>query len=81
MSLNSQNEAWRDRHPKADPSCRCCWVCGKIGGNGFTTALRFAGYRMKPGEMGYAHPRCMGRAKYEAAERRQTIEHSTETRG
>jgi hypothetical protein len=48
-------EAWRDRAPKQDPDVRCCWICGAPGGNGFTTALRLAGYRMAPGQVGYAH--------------------------
>lgn len=41
---------------------RTCWVCGKIGGAGFTTALRRAGYDVPPGAMAYAHPACMARA-------------------
>ena len=65
-------EAWRDRHPKELATARCCWVCGKLGGQGFTTALRLAGYRMAPREMGYAHPRCMQRAQ------RQAVEHANQ---
>lgn len=61
--------AWRDRAPKENPAVRCCWVCGGIGGFGFTTSLRLAGYRMKPGEMGYAHNQCMAKAAREAAQR------------
>jgi hypothetical protein len=55
--------AYRDRAPRKGPlPGRCCWVCGKNGGWGFTNALRGAGYRMEPGEMAYAHPACMARA-------------------
>lgn len=60
------------RHPKANPDARCCWVCGKLGGQGFTTALRNLGYEMKRGldgrngEMGYAHPKCIRKAQREA---------------
>jgi hypothetical protein len=53
---------WRDRAPKIDPKSRCCWVCGRLGGNGFTLALKMAGYRMAEGEMGYAHSTCMQNA-------------------
>jgi hypothetical protein len=61
--------AWRDRHPKEYVEARCCWICGRLGGQGFTEALRFAGYRMQRGEMGYAHPECMRRAQNEQNER------------
>jgi hypothetical protein len=57
------SEAWRDRANKEVETARCCWVCGKLGGEGFTNALRFAGYRMKKGEMGYAHAKCMIKAQ------------------
>jgi hypothetical protein len=63
---------YRDRHPKECPTARCCWVCGKLGGQGFTTALRSAGYRMEPNEMGYAHPKCMTTAARQAAQREHT---------
>ena len=59
---------WRDRHSKENPNVRCCWVCGKLGGFGFTNALRAAGYRMQPREMGYAHNGCMTRAAKQAVE-------------
>lgn len=58
-------QPWRDRAPKENPNARCCWVCGKLGGQGFTLALRIAGYRMQPREMGYAHNKCMRRAALE----------------
>lgn len=58
---------YRDRHPKDVPTARCCWVCGKLGGDGFTHALRGAGYRMQHNEMGHAHPRCMKVAQQQAA--------------
>lgn len=51
--------AWRNRAPKENPQVRCCWVCGKTGGFGFTTTLRLAGYRMAQNQMGYAHNKCM----------------------
>lgn len=52
---------------------RCCWVCGKMGGAGFTKALEFAGYEVKRNEdgayaeIGYAHPNCMASAMRKAA--------------
>jgi hypothetical protein len=64
-------EAWRNRAPKQDADVRCCWVCGGIGGNGFTTSLRLAGYRMAPGEVGYAHTDCMRKAQLEAMKRQR----------
>jgi hypothetical protein len=70
-------DGWRDRHPKDDPQVRCCWVCGKLGGWGFSVALRHAGYRMKHNEMGYAHPACMKRASKQASQR----DSSTLTKG
>lgn len=51
--------ATKERHPKQNPAVRCCWICGKPGGAGFTHALRWMGYRMESGEMGYAHPVCV----------------------
>lgn len=60
-------DPWRDRAPKQNPEARCCWVCGKLGGFGFTNALRAAGYCMRPDQMGYAHNRCMDRANKEHA--------------
>jgi hypothetical protein len=65
---------WRDRAPKADPSCPCCWICGGIGGNGFTMALRLAGYRMAPGEIGYAHNDCMRKAQIQAIQHQRRID-------
>jgi hypothetical protein len=59
---------YRDRARREIGVGRCCWVCGKVGGVGFTHALQGAGYRMRRGEIGYAHPDCMGRAMKEAAE-------------
>lgn len=61
------------RHAKANPDVRCCWVCGKEGGAGFTRALDNAGYEVAHGpdggyaEIGYAHPQCMTRAMRKAA--------------
>ena len=61
---------WRDRAPKSNPLVRCCWVCGKPDGTGFTAALQSAGYRIEPGkEIGYAHVPCMFRAQRQAKKR------------
>jgi len=57
--------AWRDRAEKQLANARCCWVCGRPGGDGFSVALRFAGYRVGPQQNGYAHPDCMQRAQRE----------------
>jgi len=52
---------------------RCCWVCGKQGGAGFTRALENAGYeipRRPDGQyavIAYAHPPCMARAMKRAS--------------
>jgi hypothetical protein len=63
---------WRNRAVKAMPKVRCCWVCGKPGGNGFTKALQLEGYRIEPGkEIGYAHPKCMMIAQEQDRKRRQ----------
>jgi hypothetical protein len=64
-------EAWRDRAPKQDPNVRCCWICGAPGGNGFTMALRLAGYRIGQNEIGYAHADCMRRAQLQAMKRQR----------
>jgi hypothetical protein len=52
----------RFRHAKDVPEARCCWVCGKVGGSGFTHALRLFGYDTS-GQIGYAHNRCIDRLK------------------
>lgn len=57
---------YRDRAIKENINVRCCWVCGKIGGFGFTNALKGAGYRIKLNEIGYAHNNCMKRAMKQA---------------
>jgi hypothetical protein len=56
------------KHRDALPG-RHCWVCGRIGGAGFTTALRHAGYDVPPGSMAYAHEPCMRRAALRAAKK------------
>lgn len=53
--------------PRHIPNGRCCWVCGKPGGSGFTSALRIAGYDIPRGQIGYAHSPCMSRALKGAA--------------
>jgi hypothetical protein len=60
---------WRDRAPKQRGDARCCWVCGELGGEGLTHALKYAGYRVARGEIAYAHPRCMIRAQRQHRER------------
>jgi hypothetical protein len=62
-------EPYIDRAPKQRADVRCCWVCGKIGGDGFTSALRGAGYRMANNEVAHAHPRCIKIAMGRAAKR------------
>jgi len=53
-----------ERHKPALAEGRCCWVCGRPGGAGFTTALRLAGYAVPArGVIAYAHNRCMVRAQ------------------
>lgn len=66
-------EAWRSRAKPQLAEGRCCWVCGRVGGNGFTTALRLAGYRVAKGQMAYAHAACMRRA---AKEQTDFLRHS-----
>ena len=65
-------EPYRHRAPrkKGAEVGRYCWVCGRSGGLGFTSALRGAGYFFNDrNEMGFAHPSCMGNAMKQAAER------------
>lgn len=64
---------YRDRAPRRGPlPGRCCWVCGKNGGLGFTTALKLAGYRMEPGTVAHAHNQCMAKAQREASKHYKT---------
>jgi hypothetical protein len=58
-----------NRAPKQNPTARCCWVCGKLGGEGFTRALRYAGYPVGKDQMAYAHAACMIRANKRANKR------------
>lgn len=51
----------KQRHQKENESARCCWVCGKLGGAGFTTALRLLGYDVQKGDVAHAHPNCIAR--------------------
>lgn len=55
------------RHKPIAAAGRCCWVCGRLGGAGFTRALALAGYEIAKGEMAYAHPDCMAKAQKCAA--------------
>lgn len=69
------------RAKQANPAARCCWVCGKLGGAGFTTALRLAGYDVPQGTMAYAHPGCAALAQRRAAKRaakQQSLQDSRE---
>jgi len=52
----------KEQHPKSNPKVRCCWVCGKEGGIGFTRALRLAGYNMPDDTVAHAHPKCIAKA-------------------
>jgi hypothetical protein len=42
---------------------RRCAICNKLGGTGFTTALRLAGIPIPEGQIGYAHPDCLQRQR------------------
>lgn len=58
----------KQRHKKAVPGARCCWVCGKLGGVGATVALKLAGYEIGTlpngqREIAYAHPNCITKAR------------------
>lgn len=58
----------KKRHaPKLEVG-RCCWICGRVGGGGFTTALRLLGYDVKRGEIAYAHNRCVSREQRKLSE-------------
>lgn len=58
------------RAPKLDPNSRCCWVCGKPGGDGFTTMLRLLGYEnvVNPS---HAHQRCIRRLQIKQQKARE----------
>ena len=50
----------KPRHPKAVEEGRCCWICGELGGDGFTAALRSLGFDVpKQGVVAHAHGRCV----------------------
>jgi hypothetical protein len=54
----------KPRHKKDIEVGRCCWVCGKVGGDGFSSALRMLGYNVPlrgPESVAHAHPRCIRR--------------------
>lgn len=67
------------RHKKAVENARCCWICGKLGGGGFTLALELLGYEIRRldngtagyAEIAYAHPNCIARAAKQRAARRE----------
>jgi hypothetical protein len=57
----------KQRHTKSNPSVRCCWICGKEGGNGFTSALRWLGYDVPmQGCVAHAHAKCIAREQEKA---------------
>ena len=43
---------------------RKCAICGKMGGTGFTTALRLAGVKIPEGQIGYAHADCLHKLRH-----------------
>lgn len=51
----------KERHLPEFKKGRCCWICGRMGGSGFTFALRRAGYNVPPQQIAYAHTDCMQR--------------------
>jgi hypothetical protein len=51
----------RRRHRKANPYARCCWICGREGGAGFTIALRMLGFDVQKGDIAHAHTQCVQR--------------------
>jgi hypothetical protein len=52
----------KQRHKKQVEEGRCCWICGKLGGEGFTSALRALGYDVPlKGVVAHAHGRCVQR--------------------
>jgi hypothetical protein len=64
------------RAKKSNPSVRCCWVCGKLGGVGATGALFSAGYDVPRDSdnqftvIAYAHPGCLSLALKRAVKRK-----------
>ena len=48
-----------ERKPKTDPKSRCCWICGRLGGDGMTTMLLLLGYNVPKGDVAHAHPACV----------------------
>jgi hypothetical protein len=66
----------RPRHPKQNPDVRCCWVCGKPGGGGFTSALRDFGYDVPKDTVAQAHEGCMSREQRRLARKRRQLARS-----
>jgi len=48
-----------ERKAKREPKARCCWICGRLGGDGMTTMLLELGYNVPKGDVAHAHPRCV----------------------
>lgn len=52
---------------------RHCVICDKPGGHGCTTVLRYLGFIIPAGQIGYAHADCVAkrkRANFRMAQRR-----------
>jgi hypothetical protein len=62
------------RARKAVTNARCCWVCGRLGGAGYTTALRLLGYDVPPDGQAHAHPECIRRVQRKQKEEREKEE-------
>ena len=62
-----------ERAPKQNPLSRCCWVCGRPDGDGFTTMLLGLGYNVPKGGMAHAHPRCVRRVQLKQQKERAAL--------
>ncbi len=62
MSAKAEKKDWQSEFPG-----RRCMVCGRIGGSGATMPLRFAGYTIPKGQIGYAHAPCLIRKRKQKA--------------
>jgi hypothetical protein len=73
LARKLQPSGMKQRHPKKNPAVRCCWVCGDIGGAGFTTALRWLGYDVPQNVVAHAHERCIARVQRQVARKRRQL--------
>ena len=62
-----------ERAPKQNPMSRCCWICGKPDGDGFTTMLLCLGYNVQKGDVAHAHPRCVRRVQAKQQKERDRL--------